>query len=151
MRISILTACVFILSIALCVSCKDDEPEITNTIVGTWKGDRSEIKVTYGIVTLHEEVDEEFDATLEFKEDGTVTFTHDGTTTAGTYELNGDNLTTDVDFQFGDITVESLSFDVLELTETKLRLDFEQDEEVEVPDVGMVNTTIKGKFAFDRL
>ena len=151
MKASIITACLGLFVSGLLISCKDDEPEITSSIVGQWKGDRSEVKVSYGIVTLHEEEDDVFDVTLEFREDGTVLFTRDGTTTTGTYQLNGDQLTTNVDFQFQEVDVESLTFDVTELTATKLRLDLEQDQQVEVPDVGLVNTTIKGNFDFDRL
>ena len=151
MKASIITAGLALILTVFLISCKDEEPEITSSIVGKWKGDRSEIKVSYGIVTLHEEEDDVFDVVLEFKEDGTVLFTRDGTTTSGTYQLNGDQLTTDVDFQFQEVDIESLTFDVLELTATKLRLDLEQDQEVEVPDVGLVNTTINGDFAFDRL
>lgn len=151
MKASIITMCLGLFVSGLLISCKDDEPEITSSIVGQWKGDRSEVKVSYGIVTLHEEEDDVFDVTLEFREDGTVLFTRDGTTTTGTYQLNGDQLTTNVDFQFQEVDVESLTFDVTELTATKLRLDLEQDQQVEVPDVGLVNTTIKGNFDFDRL
>lgn len=151
MKASIITACLGLLVASFLISCKDDEPEITSSIVGKWKGDRSEVKVSYGIVTLHEEEDDIFDVTLEFKEDGSVLFTRDGTTTTGTYQLNGDQLTTNVDFQFQEVDIETLTFDVLEVSATKLRLELEQDQEVEVPDVGLVNTTINGNFDFDRL
>ena len=151
MKASVITTCVGLFAVSLLVSCKDEDPEITSSIIGKWKGDRSEITVSYGFITLHEEEDDVFDVTLEFKEDGKVLFTRDGTTTSGTYQLNGDQLTTNVDFQFDEVELETLNFDILELTPVKLRLDLEQDQEVEVPDVGLVNTTIKGDFAFDRL
>ena len=133
------------------MSCKDEDPVINSSITGSWKGDRADVKVKYGIVPVHEETDEQFDATLEFRDDGTVSFTKDGTTTSGTYELNGSTLTTNVDFQFEGVDIESMTFSVLELTATRLRLDVDQDQEVNVPDFGTVETNIKGNFEFDRL
>lgn len=151
MKTSIITTCLVLCAAFLLVSCKDDDPVINSSITGKWKGDRSYITVSYGIVKLHEEEDDVFDVTLEFMEDGKVLFTRNGTTTTGTYQLTDDKLTTNVDFQFDEVEIETLNFDVVELTPTKLKLDLEQDQEVQVPDVGMVNTTIKGDFAFDRL
>ncbi len=133
-------------------ACKDDdEPVVANRIIGQWQGDRAEAKVTYSVVTLHERVEEAFDALLEFREDGTVSVTRGTTTTDGTYDLNGNTLTTNVDFQYEGVDIQSMTFTVGELTETRLVLDLDQDQEVDVPDFGMVKTTIKGKFEFDRL
>jgi major membrane immunogen (membrane-anchored lipoprotein) len=133
-------------------ACKDDDPEVTATVNGRWQGDESDIKVTYGVVTLYQEHDAEFDAALDFKDDGTITVTRDdGTTTEGTYQLNGNQLTTDVDFQFEGIDISSITFDIIELTETRLRLHMDQDYPVVLPEVGLVTTTIVGDFSFDRL
>jgi hypothetical protein len=131
-------------------ACKEDE-DVSASIVGKWQGDQSEIKVTYGLVTLHEEEDDQFDALLEFKDDGSVSFTNDGTTTTGTYELKGTKLSINAELQFDGVNISSATFDVLELSQTKLRLHLEQDQEVNVPDLGNVNTTVKANFSFDRL
>jgi hypothetical protein len=140
-----------VLLTAFCVSCKDDEAEVGATIVGTWQGDHMDAKVVYGVITLQEEEDDEFNATLQFNDDGSVSFTRDGNTTNGTYQLNGTRLTTNVDLQVEGVDFSSVTFDVVELSQTKLRLHLEKDQEVQVPDVGMVNTTIKANLAFDRL
>jgi hypothetical protein len=132
-------------------ACNDDDPEVTASIQGRWQGDRSDLRVTYGVIQLYQQQDDEFDAVLEFKDDGTVTFTEDGTTTEGTYELNGTTLTTDVDFQFEGIDISNMTFDVVQLTDTRLELHLDQDHEVEVPDVGPVTTNAIGDFSFDRL
>lgn len=137
--------------LALCVSCKDEEPVINATLPGSWKGDRMEVRVSYGLVTLHEEEDDEFDAILEFREDGTVSFTRDGNTTTGTYELAGKKLTTNVDLQVEGVELTVVTFDVVELTSERLRLHLDQEQEVEVPDFGMVTTDIDGDLSFNRL
>ena len=140
-----------LLLVAVAFSCKDEEGEISAKLDGKWQGDRMDAKVTYGLITLHEEEDEDFNAILEFKDDGTVEFNRDGDATFGTYQLNGTRLTTNVDLQIQGVEISSATFDVVELSSTKLRLYLEQDQEVEVPDVGPVNTTIKANLVFDRL
>jgi hypothetical protein len=138
----VLTAC--------CISC-DDDGEMSASIVGTWQGDHMDAKVTYGLITLHEEEDDEFDVTVGFKEDGTVSFTRDGNTTTGIYQLNGSKLTTNVDLQMQGVDISTATFDVIELSATKLRLYLEQDQDLQVPDVGTVEARIKAHLDFDRL
>jgi hypothetical protein len=150
MKTTALTPLLVIL-MTIAFSCKDEEGKISANLEGRWQGDHMDAKVTYALITLHEEEDEDFDALLEFKDDGTVEFTRDGNTTSGTYQLNGTKLTTNVDLQMEGIEISTVTFDVMELSATKLRLHLNQDQEVEVPDVGPVNTTIKANLVFDRL
>ena len=150
MKNTALIASLFIL-LLIASSCKDEEGKISAKLEGQWQGDHMDAKVTYGLIPLHEEDDENFDALLDFKADGTVDFTRDGNTTSGTYQLNGTKLTTNVDLQMDGIEISTVTFDVMELSPTKLRLHLDQDQEVEVPDVGPVNTTIKANLFFDRL
>jgi hypothetical protein len=131
-------------------SCKNDEGEISAGLVGKWQGDHLDAKVQYGVITVHEEEDDQFDSVLEFKDDGTVSFTKNGRTTKGTYQLNGRRLTTNVDLQFDELDITEVTFDVLELTASRLRLYLEQDQDVQVPDVGNVTATVKGNLHFNR-
>jgi uncharacterized protein (TIGR03066 family) len=135
----------------LAFGCKDDDKEVEPTsIIGKWKGDKSEIKVTYALVPVYDQTDETFDVVLEFKSDGKVTFTQSGMTTEGTYTVSGDKLTTNVDFQAA-IDLSNATFDIVELTQTKLRLHMQEDREVTAPTVGEVVANIKADLSFDRL
>lgn len=141
----------FAIVLSLAFACKDDEEkEITEPIVGKWKGDQSEIKANYGPVPVYDETDDTFDVTLEFKKDGSVDFTRDGTVTTGTYTVTGDKLTTNVDLQIYQTDGETV-FDIVELTDSKLRLELNEDREVNVPDVGLIEVNLNAKLAFDRL
>lgn len=133
------------------IACSDEDKPTDASIIGKWKGDRMDIKLSYGIVPLHDESDEDFDAVIEFKEDGIVNYTDDGTTTTGTYSLDGTKLTTNVDFQIEEVDLSEVTFDVVELSETKLRLYVEREQEVQVPDLGLVDTDVEADLTFDRL
>jgi uncharacterized protein (TIGR03066 family) len=140
-----------LLLLLVAFGCKDDEKEEEEiSIVGKWKGDNSAFKVTYGIVPVYDQTDDTFDVILEFTSDGKVTFTQSGITTEGTYSLTGDQLTTNVDFQAA-IDLSNATFDVQELSKTKLRLHMEDDREINVPDIGPVVADIIADFSFDRL
>lgn len=137
----------FFLFIVL-LSCKDDDEKFS--IIGTWDGDRSEVEVMYGFIPVFEETDEEFDVTLEFREDGSVALTRDGDTTEGTYTLSGKKLTTDVDLQIYE-TSGTVTFDVIELSAKKLRLRLSEKRQANLPDYGNVELTINANLDFDRL
>jgi hypothetical protein len=150
MKLSLKISIIFLL-VLFCFSCKDDETEPTASIVGKWKGDRSEIHLTYDVIPIHEETDEDFNVTLEFKEDGSVSFLKDGNETAGTWDINGTKLTTNVDFQIDEVDLSSVTFDIVKLSETRLELHLEKDQEVDVPNYGMITATVKADLEFDRL
>ena len=138
--------------LGLAFSCKDDEEKDVkpDPIIGKWKGDRSEIKANYGPINVYDETDDDFDVTLEFKTDGTVDFTRDGTVTSGTYTVNGDKLSTNVDLQLYQTDGETV-FDIVELNDSDLKLEMNEDREVNVPDVGLIEVTINANLEFDRL
>jgi hypothetical protein len=150
MKLSLKISTIFLLFL-FCFSCKDDETEPTASIVGKWKGDRSEIHVTYGLIPVYEETDDDFNVTLEFKEDGTVSFLKDGNETTGTWDINGTKLTTNVDFQIDEIDLSTVTFDVIKLSQERLELHLEKDQDVDVPDYGMITATVKADLEFDRL
>jgi hypothetical protein len=135
----------------LAFSCDEDEKDTSASIVGKWQGDRSELKASYGIVPIHEDTDENFDATIEFKADGTVTYSDDGDTASGTYTQSGDVLSTTVDLELEGVDLTDVEFRIIELAQTRLHLRLEREQQVPVPDVGLVNADIEADFEFDRL
>lgn len=129
--------------------CNDEDDEKIS-IVGNWQGDRLEVKAAYQIVTLYEDTDEDFSATLSFTEDGKVVYTRDNVESEGTYTLNGKELTTDAEFNIYDLS-GPVTFDVVELSETRLRLKLDETRPVTVPDFGEVPVTVTATLEFDRL
>lgn len=131
-------------------ACKDDDEKIDASIVGTWRGDRSEVNVKYGIIPIFDEEDDNFDVTLEFDKNGTVSYKDEnGQVTTGTYEVSDDKLTTDVEFQ-NDFELNSATFTIVELTSNKLRLDLEEKRDITVPDYGSIEADIMVNLSFDR-
>lgn len=131
-------------------ACDKDEDPVDATITGLWKGDRSEVNIRYGIIPVFDNEDEDFDVTLEFRADGTVLFTdEDGQQTTGNYEINGTRLTTDIEFQ-DDFELEEATFDIDELSNSKLRLSLEEERQLTVPQFGQVDADVTAKLSFDR-
>jgi hypothetical protein len=135
----------------LAFSCDDEEKDTSASIIGKWQGDRSELKASYGIVPVHDDTDENFDALIEFKSDGTVTYSDDGDTASGTYTQTGDVLATTVDLQVEGVDLTDVEFRIIELTQSRLHLRLEREQQIAVPDVGLVDADIDADFEFDRL
>ena len=147
------TKILLILIATVLFACSDDEKDpVFANIVGVWKGDYSEIRATYSGITVYDETDETFDVTLEFKEDGTVLFSQGagGAVTTGTYAVNGDRLTTNINLlSYG--TSGETTFEIDQLTETRLQLLLDDERELDVPDFGEVTVRIVADLRFDRL
>jgi hypothetical protein len=140
----------FFIFLSLFVACDKDNDDPMASILGMWQGDRAEILVNYGFITVYDDTDEEFDVTIEFREDGTVSFTKDGNVTNGTYELKANKLTTDVDLQLYEMSGPT-TFDVIELSDKKLRLRLKDKQTATIPDVGEVELDVNATLDFDRL
>jgi hypothetical protein len=130
-------------------SCSDEEDKKIS-IVGDWQGDRLEVKAAYQIVPIYSDTDENFSATLSFTEDGKVVYTKDNVESEGTYTIDGKELTTDADFDIYEFS-GPVTFDIVELSETKLRLKLDETRPVTVPDYGEVPVTVTATLDFDRL
>jgi hypothetical protein len=130
-------------------SCNDEEDKKIS-IVGNWQGDRLEVNAAYQIITFYEETDEDFSATLSFTEDGKIVYTKDNVESEGTYTINGKELTTDAEFNLYEFS-GPVTFDIVELSETKLRLKLDETRPVTVPDYGEVPVTVTATLEFDRL
>jgi uncharacterized protein (TIGR03066 family) len=132
------------------LGCKDDD-DVRPSIVGKWHGDYIDLDVKYGFIPVYSETDDDFNVNLEFREDGTATFERvkDGTEVNGTYSVNGSKLTTDIDFQLYE-SASTSTFDIIELSERKLRLRVNDKQTVNLPDFGNVELTITGTLEFMR-
>jgi hypothetical protein len=139
-----------LLFIAL-VSCSDDKEDTSASVVGEWQGDRSEVRASYQGIPVRQETDEDFDGQIEFTESGAFIYTDDGNTTNGTYTRNGSTLTLNGSFTFEGIEFTDLSFTIDQLTETRLRLKLDRNQEIEDPTYGEITVTITGELDFNRL
>lgn len=136
------------IGVALFACEEEEEPA---SIVGSWRGDEAVVEVKYGLIPLYEDNRQVFDVTLVFNEDGTVVLTDntDGTSSSGTYTLTGDNLTTDVDFQLYDLA-GPVTFNVKRLTDQRLELELDREQEANVQGYGDITVDIIGHLYFDR-
>jgi hypothetical protein len=107
-------ACAVIL-LLLAFACRKDAV-ITSSIEGTWKGAGAELRVKpFGLPVPISKDYPSFNAEIEFRPDGTLALSQDEQVKEGTYELNGDRLSIEVDFKIegydlsGDYTIQTLT------------------------------------------
>lgn len=128
--------------------CGDDD-DTQGSIVGKWEGQHAEAEFSSSGVVLFEQSIDPFEVTVEFKEDGTAVVDDDGTITEGTWEKNGNTLSTTVNLGTGDFgNIEELK--IKKLTATDLVLTIKKDTAIE--DSGFeISGTIRGTASFSRL
>lgn len=133
------------------LSCNDDKDEVNASIVGTWSGNKVDFELNpNGIIPAFTVSEDNFTMVLEFKNDGALILTDDNQATTGTYQLNGKKLVINIGYEFEFIGLSG-TFDVEELTRTKLRASREEEGTFEHPDTGQqFDGKVKAILYFDR-
>jgi uncharacterized protein (TIGR03066 family) len=133
------------------ISCgSDDADDDFAPIVGIWQGTAIEYEFKPdGAGGLGYSDTEDFDAVVEFKEDGTVIYSNDGDESNGTYKIMGNKLTTTVEFA-SDLPFTAQSFTIKKLSDSKLELYFEDEGEFDIPDFGTVQGELQATAFFNR-
>lgn len=146
-KISIFAALCCILML---FACKDDS-DVSASIVGKWSGNKADFKINpKGIIPAFTISEDNLAVQLEFKNDGTLILTDDQTTTSGTYQLNGRSLVININYTFEVIGLEG-TYDVEELSRSKLRVSIEKEGNFEHPDTGQkIDGTVEATLFFDR-
>lgn len=131
-------------------SCKDED-EVSGSLIGKWYGNKSDFKINPdGIIPAFTKSEDNFPVQLEFKSDGTLILTDDKTSTTGSYELNGQALTININYIVEFIGLDG-TYAVEELTNSHLRVSIEKDGNYEHPDTGQkFDGTIKATLFFNR-
>lgn len=128
----------------------DDEDKIAS-VEGTWKGTKAEGEVlVFGVPSGFEEVDDTFNAILEFKQGGVATLTQDGSAHTGTWSQYGEKVATTLGFttEFVDL---SGTYTIQTVSEKKLVLYFEKDGTYKDPDTGInIEGTLKASLSFEK-
>jgi hypothetical protein len=135
----------------LIISCKEDKQEPFSSITGIWVGNKIDFKINpKGIIpafTIHED---NFQMQLEFKSDGTVILTKDNKSTVGTYQLAGDQLTMNIDYEFDLINMGG-TYTVETLTQSSLSAFIEKEGTFKHPDTGQeFDGKVKATLFLDR-
>lgn len=132
-------------------SCKDEENDISGPLVGKWSGNKSDFKINPdGILPAFTLSEDNFPVQLEFKNDGTVILTDDKTSATGTYQLNGETLTININYTFEHIGLDG-TYTIEELTKSNLVVSIEKEGSFEHPDTGQkLNGTVVATLFFDR-
>ena len=140
--------CAFFSSLLLTPFACDDEEKMAS-VEGSWAGTRAEGEVlVFGVPSGFEEVDETFNAVIEFKPGGAVTLTEDGMSYSGTWSQDGEKLTTNLSIST-DFVDLSGTYTIQTLTDTKLVLYLEKDGTYEDPDTGIeIEGTLKATLSF---
>lgn len=145
----------FIILIVLTVffsACKDDNENYS--IIGKWQGTQSNVQgFADGLpIAIYDETDDEFNGTVEFKEDGTIIVSDESVETEGTWEYTGGNkkIIATVDFQ-NEFLEPTETLTIKALSDSKLTLFLEKHGTQDVPDYGEVTGTVKITLKFDRM
>lgn len=140
-------------SLLLIVSCDDDNDEVSAPIAGVWNGTKADFRLNpEGIIPPFTITEDDFQMRLEFKSDGTLLLTDNSNqTTAGTYALNGRDLTINISYEIEFIGMEG-TYNVEELTTSRLRVSIEKEGTYKHPDTGQeFDGKVKATLYFDRL
>ena len=137
----------------LMASCADDEKgDISASVIGTWSGNKAEFKINpKGIIPPFTKTEDDFPIRLEFKNNGEVVLTDKNqTATTGTYQLNGRDLTINIDYEFEYINMSGIYL-VEELTMEKFRASIEKEGTYKHHETGeSFDGKVKSTLYFDR-
>lgn len=131
-------------------ACDDDEPNVS--IVGQWTGEKAGFKINPdGIIPAIAISEEELPVNLEFKSDGSVVLTDNQQhETTGTYVLNGNELTLNINYQIEFIALSG-TYDVETLTSNSLVIAIEREGSYDDPGSGQtIDGTIEAVLSFSR-
>jgi len=128
----------------------DDEDKIAS-VEGTWKGTKAEGEVlVFGVPSGFEEVDDAFNAILEFKQGGAAKLTQDGIPYTGTWSQYGEKLATTLGFTTDFVNLSG-TYTIQTVTETNLVLYFQKDGTYKDPDTGIdIEGTLKAALFFEK-
>lgn len=142
-------ACVIVVAL-LAFSCRD-EADITASIVGKWEGTLAEVQVKpFGLPIPISRSDDTFSTQIEFTTDGKIILTDGQKVTEGTYQLNGDQLTTDVDFDTGIIELAG-TYTIETLTNSQLVFYLKKHDTFTDPETGRsISGDLKATLHFNR-
>lgn len=145
-----LTGFLFILLLAFS-GCEED-PEISAAIEGKWQGTLAEIQVKpFGLPIPIREDDPSFSTRIDFNTDGTMILWDDEDPKEGTYALDGDKLTIDVDYSVEDISLSG-TYNIEVLTNEQLVINLKRKDKIADPDGGpSVSGQIKITLHFRRI
>jgi len=151
MRNKLIYSLAFVSALFTIASCNDDD-EKPASLLGGWKGDKTEASVTVdGFPAPLVQNDENFDGQAEFKSDGTIIFKEDGKITEGTWSQNGKTLILSLDDDIADEDNVSGTYTIKELTSTRLKLYIEKDAILTDDDSGLdFLGHVKATLYFDR-
>jgi uncharacterized protein (TIGR03066 family) len=132
-------------------SCGSDDDSDKNfaPIVGVWQGTHIDYKFSPSGAGIGYSDSEDFDGVVEFKDDGTVIYKQGGDESSGTYTVTGDKLTTTVEFT-STLPFSTSTFTIKKLTQSELRLYFEDSGEFDVPDFGTIEGDLEATVSFER-
>lgn len=152
MIMKIISTAALFLALFVTLSCKEDE-ETFAPIVGKWKGTLAEIEIQpFGIPLPVSKEDDTFDSEIEFRADGTIIVYDSSQPTEGTWELKGDKLTTDIDFNTSLIELSG-TYTIEVLTKSTLVFYIEKENQtITDPDTGQsVSGDVKVSLHFDAI
>jgi hypothetical protein len=147
---------VFLTGLILSTCKKDETP--TDNLIGTWTAGTSTFTAMIGNKTLNQyftdvmgltdaealqftnlfnqEFQQSFSGTIQIKSDGKYTSTMGGTTDTGTWSLSSDGKKLTIDSS----TDDPMTFDVIELTSSKLHLKISESSSDDLNDDGTPET-----------
>jgi hypothetical protein len=142
-------ACLFLLLLVL--ACNEDS-EITSGIDGKWQGTLAEIQVKpFGLPLPISQDDPSFETRIDFSDNGVMVIWDGSDPKEGTYKVEGNELTTDIDYSIEDISLSG-TYIIETLTATQLVIHLERDETIADPDGGpSISGKIKVTLHFNRL
>jgi hypothetical protein len=141
-----------LLSLLFMVSCDDDNDEISAPIDGIWSGNKAEFRLNPdGIIPPFTVNEDNFPVRLEFKSDHVLVLTdQNNQPVIGTYVLSGRKVTVDIDYEFEYIPMSG-TYNIEELTTTRLRASIEKEGTYDHPDTGQrFDGKVKATLYFDR-
>lgn len=135
----------------LVLACSEDS-EITSGIGGKWQGTLAEIRVKpFGLPLPISQDDPSFETRIDFNDNGVMVVWDGSDPKEGTYKVEGNELTTDIDYSIEDISLSG-TYIIETLTATLLVIHLERDETIADPDGGpSISGKIKVTLHFSRL
>lgn len=133
-------------------SCSDDEDRAP--LEGIWQGTSAHAKFypSGSPIAVYDEDLPDFTPVIEFREDGSASVDVDGTVTNGTWQYTDGNnkVVANVDLQ-NDFFGASETFTIRTLTSSSLVLEYIEEGEVDIPDVGVLEGKLELTLNFTRV
>lgn len=139
------------LLLMVALACSKDA-EITSGIEGKWRGTLAEVQVKpFGLPVPIKDDDPSFATRIDFNGDGSMVIWDDTNPTEGTYNVNNDEVTVNIDYSIEDIELSG-TYTIETLTGTRLVIYTKRDDTITHPDGGpSISGEIKVTLHFRRL